>query len=108
MPRVLFALLVVGLAVYALIDCARTDATRVRLLPKTLWMLVIVLVLLLGPLAWLLGGRDRGAGRAAPSGPQRPVAPDDDPDFLRDLDIERWRREERGDPDGDGDDPQRV
>ncbi len=107
MPRVLLALLVVGLAVYALVDWSRTDAARVRLLPKLLWLLVIVLVALFGPLAWLLVGRDRGAGRARPVEPPRPMAPDDDPDFLRDLDIERWR-EERGDGDADGDDPQRV
>ena len=107
MLRVLFALLVVGLAVYALVDWARTDPARVRVLPKMLWLLVIAFVLLLGPLAWLLVGRDRGAGRSGPVQPPRPVAPDDDPDFLRDLDIDRWRRE-RGDEDAGGDDPQRV
>ena len=109
MLRVLLVLVLVGVTVYALVDCVRTEEAQVRVFPKTLWLLVIVLVVLFGPLAWLLGGRDRGTGRAAPLEPPRPVAPDDDPNFLRDLDIELWQREERdGDGDGDGDDPQRV
>lgn len=103
MPRVLLALLVVGLTVYALVDCIRTDAAHVRRLPKALWVLVIVLIVLIGPLAWLVAGRGRPAARSALPEPPRPVAPDDDPGFLRDLDLERWRREH-----GDGDDPPRA
>lgn len=90
--RYLGALLVLGLTVYALIDCLRTDQAQVRSLPKALWLAVVFFVPLVGPVAWVVAGRERGGPpRPAPAGP---VAPDDDPTFLRRLDAER-RREER-------------
>lgn len=100
MLRVLVLVLVFAVTLYALLDCIRTDGSRVRHLPKLLWVVLIVLVAPIGPLIWLLAGRDRGAGPPQRTQLPRPVAPDDDPDFLRNLDIERRRREQRGDPDG--------
>ena len=82
---VIYALISLGLLVYALVDLVTSPASAVRTLPKPLWFLV-VLPPLLGPLAWLLLGRPRrssGPQEAAP--PSRPVAPDDDEDFLREL-----------------------
>ena len=82
---VLYALVVLGLFAYAVVDIVSTPASAVRTLPKPLWF-VVVLPPLFGPLAWLLFGRakrPRGEAPAAP--PSRPVAPDDDEDFLRDL-----------------------
>lgn len=93
--RYLGLLLVFGLTLYALIDCIRTDDSEVKGLPKVLWMVVIVLIGLIGPIAWLVAGRDRRfrpPPRAATAGP---VAPDDDPAFLREIDLERRRRAER-------------
>lgn len=104
MLRALLALLVVGVTVYALVDCIRTDTAQVRQLPKPAWLLVIVLFVLIGPLAWLLVGRERPPPRAHRAEPLRPAAPDDDPEFLRDLDLERWQREQRD----NGDDPPRA
>jgi hypothetical protein len=89
---VLYGLVSLGLLVYALVDLVSTPASAVRTLPKALWFLV-VLPPLFGPAAWLLAGRPRrgrGAQPAAP--PARPVAPDDDEDFLREL------RRRRSDP----------
>lgn len=86
-------LLAVGLALYAAIDCARTDSRSVRGLPKPVWFLVIIVVILAGPVAWLLAGRPRG--RPGPKRVTGPVAPDDDPEFLRD--IERRRRQQADD-----------
>lgn len=97
---VLVAVINVALLVVALIDCLSTDRADVRGLPRLLWAFVIVLFSPIGPIAWLLAGRVRRepAGPAfwRPTGgtaaaPRRPLAPDDDPDFLRQLDNGRPR-----------------
>lgn len=80
-----------GLSLYALIDCIRTEDDRVKGLPKIVWILLIVFVSYLGPIAWIIAGRDRQW--PVPGEQKRPVAPDDDPDFLRDLDIDLKRRD---------------
>lgn len=80
------------LAVYALVDLVQTADDDVQGLPRLGWVLLIVFVWVVGPVAWLVAGR-RGrpfpglAPRAAGPGgsPRRPTAPDDDPDFLRGL-----------------------
>ena len=81
MFRVLLPLLLVAFAVWALLDVAQTPTNRILLLPKGLWALV-TLIPLVGALAWILFGSSATAnlGPAA-----RPIAPDDDPDFLRGL-----------------------
>ena len=86
MPRLLLALVQLGLLVYCLIDCIQTDTARVRNLPKPLWLLLIILLPLAGAVAWLVAGRP-ARQRRAPGGPrlQAPRGPDDDPDFLRGL-----------------------
>lgn len=88
MLRLVLVLVVVGVAVYALVDCWRSDGDAVRLLPRSLWFLV-VLVPLVGGVLWILTGRPADEV-AAPA--VRPLAPDDDPEFLRRLDLERRRR----------------
>jgi hypothetical protein len=81
-----FALEVV-LLVYCLVDCVQTDSALVRTLPKPLWVLLILVVPLVGGIAWLLAGRPEGRPGDAPgqggSRPAAPRGPDDDPDFLR-------------------------
>ena len=81
---VVYALVVLGLFAYAVVDLVSTPASAVRTLPKPLWF-VVVLPPLFGPLAWLLFGRPRRARGEVPTAPARPVAPDDDEEFLRDL-----------------------
>jgi hypothetical protein len=97
MLRLLPVLLVLGLALLALIDCLARDGDEIRGLPKLLWVFVILLFPLLGSLAWFIAGRPREAtgwgyggatGRTRPA-PPRPVAPDDDPEFLRGLNKRR-------------------
>ncbi|WP_203899219.1 PLD nuclease N-terminal domain-containing protein [Virgisporangium aliadipatigenens] len=94
MLRLLPVLIVIGLALLALIDCLARDEDEIRGLPKVLWVFVILLFPLLGSLAWFLLGRPRGAtgfGYGGGSGqqprptPPKPLAPDDDPEFLRSL-----------------------
>lgn len=90
MPRLLLLLAVVTFSVWALIDVLQTPDLRVRVLAKPLWSLV-VLVPVLGPAAWFLQGRTSEPSRVQAE--PRPLAPDDDPEFLRKL-------RERKHPDG--------
>lgn len=92
--------------IYALADCAITPRWRVPSgLPKGLWI-VLILVPVIGPIAWLLTSRLAGSARTDPAfrAPRkrraRPVAPDDNEAFLADLDwqarkahYERLKRE---------------
>ena len=122
-------LVIFGVWIYSVMDILTTHPSDVRLLPKLVWLLGVVVFF---PLAfvWLLCGRPRraysddGYGRAAerpvrragwdsaqtdptgghPSGRARmrrpnarPLAPDDDPEFLREL-SERIRRGKSEDP----------
>ena len=91
-------LVVIGLTIYTLVDCAQSQDDAVRSLPKLVWVLLILVFPVVGPIAWLIAGRPerprnqrrygpRGPG--APGGPSHPPrpprGPDDDPDFLRRL-----------------------
>lgn len=91
---VLGALIVVGLLVYAVLDCTQTPAEELRV-RRGLWFALIVLVPVLGPVAWLLIGRTQvprharadpsAEPQARPARPARPLGPDDDADFLRGM-----------------------
>ncbi|GAB3450473.1 PLD nuclease N-terminal domain-containing protein [Phycicoccus ginsengisoli] len=87
MIRVLPWLLTIALTIYAAVDCVQTDERRVRNLPKLIWLLVVLVFPIVGPVVWFIAGRPlRGpnsAGRI--ERPQAPRGPDDDPDFLRRL-----------------------
>ncbi|MEU4601968.1 PLD nuclease N-terminal domain-containing protein [Kribbella sp. NPDC023972] len=97
MVRFLPFLISLALSVYALFSCIQTPDEDVPHLPKLVWIVLIVFVPFVGPIVWLLmlrtqPGRDRGRrdGVAGPPKPaSRPVAPDDDPDFLKSLDRYR-------------------
>jgi Phospholipase_D-nuclease N-terminal len=48
--------------IFCLIDCIQTDSTLVRNLPKIAWIVLIVVLPLVGGIAWLFAGRPlRGA-----------------------------------------------
>ena len=94
MVRILPFVVELALVVYCLVDLAQADSERVRNLPKAVWVVLIIIVPLIGSVAWLLVGRPERQGRSGsgggrvgpggrPSGPPR--GPDDDPDFLRGL-----------------------
>ncbi|WP_431035827.1 PLD nuclease N-terminal domain-containing protein [Streptomyces sp. P6-2-1] len=89
MLRVLLILLPLALCVFAFIDCVTTAEEDVRWLPKPLWAILILLFQIVGPVCWLIIGRERGyaAGAASRAGGGRGgwVAPDDNPDFLNSL-----------------------
>lgn len=105
MPRVLAVVASIALTVFALADCVQTKDDQVRGIPKWAWILLIVFVPWVGPITWIVAGRDRGwnsfggadrSGGGRSRGPHRdrPLAPDEDPEFLRRLD-EQIRREKR-------------
>jgi len=111
---VVVVLVGLGLLVYSVLSVLATPQQQVQHLPKAAW-LVVLLLPLVGPLAWLLAGRPPGVPRTLPSGRSaagsrsghRPVSsPDDDEAFLRSLRLraeEQRRRAERerraqGDP----------
>jgi len=88
MVRVLPFIVELVLVVYCLIDLWQADSDRVRLMPKALWVLLIVVLPLFGGVAWLLAGRPAATGPGGgpgQRGPRAPRGPDDDPDFLRGL-----------------------
>ncbi|MEJ7628026.1 MAG: PLD nuclease N-terminal domain-containing protein [Nocardioidaceae bacterium] len=91
--RFLPGILLVVLAIYCWIELAQSDPRDVRQAPRALWALMILLPLV-GPIGWLVYGRPNGDEAPPVSVRQRkrPVAPDDDPDFLRNI---------RFDPPGD-------
>ena len=102
MGRFVLALAILALYIYAMLDLVRAPSAEVRLLPKWLWAIVVLVIFLIGPLMWLVLGRPRaeyppggGEGGAGGSGgrgpgPRGPVAPDDDPEFLRRIDEQSW------------------
>ena len=79
----------VVLAIYCWIELAQSDPRDVRLVPRWVWAFVIV-VPLVGAITWLVYGRPNGEEQAptAPRQRPRPMSPDDDPDFLRNLKID--------------------
>ncbi|MEV0868727.1 PLD nuclease N-terminal domain-containing protein [Brachybacterium paraconglomeratum] len=113
MARGILAVLSIALTVFALADCVQTQDDKVRGVPKWAWIALIVLIPWVGPLTWLFVGKERswGRGSSGSPGPRRdgPLAPDEDPEFLRKLDedIRRERRErrERGEGPGDSGEP---
>jgi len=113
----LVGLLLFAFWVYCLLDVLTTDGSAVRNLPKLAWFAVVLLLWWVGGLVWLFAGRPTGTSlqagtspatnRRPPTGsgsvrwrppaarPPAPLAPDDDPEFLRRLG--RANRERRDD-----------
>jgi hypothetical protein len=92
MGRALPFLIVLVATLSALIDCLSSEREDIRGLPRPVWLLLILLVPVIGPLAWFIAGRpaslDQRAGvLTGGRGRQRVTAPDDDPDFLRGIDT---------------------
>ncbi|MFD5199325.1 PLD nuclease N-terminal domain-containing protein [Streptomyces sp. NPDC058375] len=81
-----------ALTIYAFIDCLNTSEEDTKHLPKIAWVFIILLFWIVGPVVWLVAGKNRRttAGAAGPSSWQRGrrqqwVAPDDNLDFLKSL-----------------------
>jgi len=70
-----FGLVILALWVYCIFDVISTEQSRIQNLPKLVWLLIVVLIPPIGPIAWLLLGRPRGAGLKVGSGELRTSAP---------------------------------
>jgi hypothetical protein len=100
MPRVILTLAIIGVAVFALADLANARKDQTGGLPKWLWAVLIVIVPVIGGLGWIVFRQSSRTTTYRP--PLRPlgtrstgpVAPDDDPEFLRRLAQEQERRRE--------------
>ncbi|MER7500775.1 PLD nuclease N-terminal domain-containing protein [Nonomuraea pusilla] len=87
MAGVLIGLALLAFWLFSLFDVVTTPEDDVRNVPKPLWVLIVVVVPFLGGLVWLIKGRPRAARAAwpVPPGPGMPKGPDDDPEFLKEL-----------------------
>ncbi|HLL64431.1 MAG TPA: PLD nuclease N-terminal domain-containing protein [Micromonosporaceae bacterium] len=97
----LFLLLNLALLVIALIECLSAEEFAIRALPRVAWVLIILMFSPIGAIAWFVAGRparpvqlSNGTvwqpGRGFPENERprphaAPLAPDDDPEFLRNL-----------------------
>lgn len=97
MLRYLPFLLIIALTIYAFIDCLNTPEEEVKHLPKVVWVIIILLFSIVGPVVWLFAGKKRavaGGGRAARR--TQWVAPDDNPEFLKYLREEQEKDKGNG------------
>ncbi|OXM57490.1 hypothetical protein CFP71_07835 [Amycolatopsis thailandensis] len=94
----LFGVLTLGLWIFCIVDVITTDEGSCRNMPKTMWLLLVLIVPLVGSIVWLVAGRPQHAARAprgryereSPSFPEydRPgrfaaTSAEDDEEFLR-------------------------
>ena len=91
--RVVVAVAILVVFVYGLIDVIRTDPRQTKGISKPAWIVVQIVLPVIGAILWFLIGRPRGTtpARATYS---HTLAPDDDPDFLRNLELRRRNQAE--------------
>ena len=91
--------------VFVTVFAASANKTEVRNLPKWLWIIICLVVPVVGGLLYLGFGRPIGRPKRG-FGRTKVVAPDDDPQFLRDL-AEQLKKEESEEKPGEDseDDP---
>ncbi|MDJ1372321.1 PLD nuclease N-terminal domain-containing protein [Gulosibacter molinativorax] len=75
----------VALTVYAIVDCAMFDAKRTKVMQKPIWLVVILLVPVIGPLLWMFIGKGSSDDKAATG---QHVIPDDI-NYISDPKTER-------------------
>jgi hypothetical protein len=89
---VLLVVVAVGFVVWSVVDIALIDRGRIRGLPRGGWLVLVILLPVVGAVLWVLLGRERlsAAGRYAATGP---IAPDDDPAFLNQLNRDKEQQQ---------------
>lgn len=88
MARLLIAAIVLAAAItlYGLFDCLLRDRGLVRVLPKAVWAIIILVIPVLGFVLWYIFGRGSEDKPAAAPRRRGPSAPDDDDAYLRKVD----------------------
>ena len=60
--RAALIVLILALTIYSLLDCARTpEESMPARMPKLLWIVIIVMVTVIGPIAWIIVSRVKAA-----------------------------------------------
>ncbi|MFW0178497.1 PLD nuclease N-terminal domain-containing protein [Rothia sp. CCM 9418] len=77
--------LLIGIIIYSFIDCIRTDNERVKVFPKPVWFLAILIFPLAGALLWLFFGKHASSQFSS-------KAPDNDEEFLKYLEARAKRQ----------------
>ncbi|MEY3561274.1 MAG: hypothetical protein RL068_426 [Actinomycetota bacterium] len=80
--------------VFTSVYAAAADKNEVRLFPKWVWVLLCVFIPFFGGLLYIMVGRPLGRGFNNGTGRTKTVAPEDDPNFLRDLQRKMRRKDE--------------
>ena len=92
MGRLILLAIPIAVTVYAFIDVLMTPGGAIHRGPKWLWAVSVLLLPLVGAVMWFVFGRP--SRRRIP-----PVsAPDDDPEFLRDLNRKMRPLDDDGHP----------
>jgi len=96
MAGVLIGLALLAFWLFSLFDVITTPDEEVQQSPKAVWLIIVAAVPIVGGVFWMMRGRPRAtvaAGPIAGNAGAAPKGPDDDPDFLKELD-----RRLRGEP----------
>lgn len=93
MLRVVVVVAVLVVFVYGLVDVIRTDPRQTKGISKPAWIVVQIVLPVIGAVLWFLIGRPRGTAPVR-TNYSHPIAPDDDPDFLRNLELRRRKQAE--------------
>jgi len=97
MWRVILPLVLTAVMVFSIVDISTIDRSRVRHLPKAVWIILVILTSILGSILWFAIGRERrgqGGSHAVPGRKPRPLGPEDDPNFIDNIDQRRLNREQ--------------
>jgi hypothetical protein len=82
-------ILAFGVWIFCIIDVITQPEKDIRHLPKLVWLILVILLMDIGSIAWLVAGRpwNRTGAPQSPSTPPTaaPRAPDDDAEFLAKL-----------------------
>lgn len=91
----ILALVLTAVMVFSIVDISTIDRSRVRHLPKFVWIILVVITSVLGSILWFAIGRERkGQGGSGPGRRAQPRGPEDDPRFIDHIEQRRRNREQ--------------